>query len=150
MIKILHVMKIPYYFALAALLAGVFAIIYVYTQVLGIVHNVDIWFANIPLLNLFMFVAFSVLFGVTLSFQIYNWRQPKTCDLKKSAGSTSAATAIGLLIAQCPACASLGTLFLPLSVLAFIGKYSILLDLISILILIFTINYLGGFKNVKN
>lgn len=149
MIKIFHVMKMPYYFALAAASTVVFAGFYVYTQVIGIIHNVDIWFTNIPPLNLFMFVIFSILFGIALSFQVYNWKQPKTCDIRKSAGSTSAATFIGLLVSQCPACASLGAIFLPFSVVAFIGKFSLLFDVISIGLLLFTINYLGGFQNVK-
>lgn len=150
MIKVLRVMKMPRYFALATASAVLFAIFYVYTQVLGIVHNVDIWFANISPINFAMFLAFSVLFGITLSFQIYNWRQPKTCNIKGSTGSTSAATVISLLVAQCPACASLGAFFLPFSILSFIGRFNILFDLLSIGLLLFTINYLGGFKNIKS
>ncbi|HLC76637.1 MAG TPA: hypothetical protein VJH04_00365 [archaeon] len=150
MLKILSVMKLPVHFALALFSTIVFALIYVYTQVLGVIHNVDIWFANISPVNLTLFVIFSALFGIAMSFQIYNWRQPKTCNIKGSAGSTSAATVISLLVAQCPACASLGALFLPFSVITFIGEFSVWITLASIGLLLFTINYLGGFKQVKN
>jgi len=50
------------------------------------------------------------------------------------------------MVAQCPACASLGVLFLPVSVIGVMTQYSWLINLVGIGVLLFTVNYLGGFK----
>lgn len=151
--KIIEVIKIKQYFAIAVVIAFIFSSIYVYTQVLGIVANIDVWLSNIPLENAILFIIFSALFGVTMSFQIYNWKQqPKVCAISGKAtggGVSGAATFIGLMVAQCPACASFGTLFLPVSAIVFIGQNTLIINLLSIGLLLFTINYLGGFNKVS-
>ncbi len=145
--KIIEVLKIRKYFLIAISSSAIFAAIYLYTQVLGIVQNLDIWFSIVPGINIVLFVTISLLFGVTLSFQIYIWKQPKVCSVNKTAiGTGSAATFAGFLVAQCPACASLGALFLPSSVFLIFVKYSTLINLISIGLLLFTLNYLGAFR----
>jgi len=147
--KILEVLRIRQYFLIAAVSAVLFGLFYIYTQVLGILQNIDVWLSVTSPINMTLFIVISILFGTALSFQIYNWRQPKTCpiDMKaKGAGTSGSATVIGLFIAQCPACASLGALLLPASVLTFFVKYSTALNFVTIGLLLFTINYLGGFK----
>jgi len=55
--------------------------------------------------------------------------------------------AFGLFfVAQCPACASLGVLFLPVSVIGVLTQFGWLINLLGIGLLLFAINYLGGFK----
>ncbi len=147
--KITSFLKKPAYLALAVISSMIFVIIYVYTQLLGIIENFDVWLATIPPENGFLFIVFSILFGITLSFQVYNWRQPKTCALNekvKGAGSSGAGTFALFFVSQCPACASLGAVFLPLSVSVFLTQYSLLITLISMALLVFTLNYLGAFK----
>lgn len=144
--KILSVLRIGQYLAIAVLSSVLLTSVYIYTQVIGIVENVDVWLTHIPLYNAVLFAIFAALFGVTLSFQIYNWRQPKICNIKGAAGASSTATFATFLVAQCPACASLGALFLPVSILSFFTQYSFVLNLASIALMIFTIRYLGGFK----
>lgn len=147
--KLFEVLKKPKYLALAVISAIIVSVIYIYTQVLGNIHNVDVWFATIPFYNAVLFSVFAVLFGVTFSFQVFNWFAPKTCSLNKKAGSagTSGIGTAGLfLVAQCPACASLGSLFLPISAISFITEFSWLINLFSIGLLLFTLNYLGAFK----
>ncbi len=149
-VKILQVLKKPKYIALAIISAIIVSIIYIYTQVLGNIHNIDVWFATIPLHNAILFSIFAVLFGVTFSFQVFNWLAPKACSLNKKIGSvgTSGIGTTGLfLVAQCPACASLGSLFLPISAIGFMTEFSWLINLASIGLLLFTLNYLGAFKN---
>lgn len=148
-IKLIEVLKMRVYLLIAVVSALAFTAVYIYTQVLGIVENVDIWLTVIPLHNAVLFAVFAALFGVTLSFQIYNWRQPKVCtvsDKAKSGSVSSGATFVGLLVAQCPACASLGALFLPVSAVTFFTQFSFVINLVSIGLLLFVINYLGGFK----
>lgn len=147
--KLLEVLKKPKYLGLSVISTIIIAIVYIYTQVLGIIENLDIWFATIPWYNAILFVIFATLFGITFSFQVYNWFQPKTCSINKKisgAGGSGAGT-IGLfLVAQCPACASLGALFLPVSALTFLTEFSWLVNLLSISLLVFVLNYLGAFK----
>ena len=148
-IKALTVLKRPRYLAIAIISTVLMAAIYIYSQVLGIIENIDLWFKIIPWYNALLFATFAILFGITLSYQIYVWRQPKTCKISNkvgSAGASSSSVTGIFLVAQCPACASLGTLFLPLSIITFLTKFSWLINLIGLGILLFTINYLGGFK----
>lgn len=147
--KLLNVLSQAKYAAISVVSAAVMAVVYIYTQVLGNPHNISVWFATIPPTNLLLFLAFTVIFGITFSFQVYNWLQPKTCTINQkvgAAGSTGIGTTGLFLVAQCPACASLGSLFLPLSALTFLTEFSWLINLAGIGLLIFTINYLGGFK----
>lgn len=150
--EIIEVFKIRKYFIIAIISSVLFSTVYIYAQVLGIIENVDLWFAIVPPINLVLFITFAALFGVTLSFQIYMWKQPKTCAInKKAIGTGSAATFGGFLVAQCSACASIGALILPSSVfLSVFVKYSILINIISIGLMIFTIYYLGGFKKTAH
>jgi len=147
--KITSVLKKPDYLALAVISSIIFVIVYVYTQLLGIIENFGVWLATIPPENGFLFIIFSVLFGITFSFQIYNWRQPKTCSLNekvKGASSSGVGTLALFFVSQCPACASLGALFIPLSIGVYITQFSLLINAISIGLLLFTLNYLGAFK----
>ncbi|MDZ4256934.1 MAG: hypothetical protein U1C71_04955, partial [archaeon] len=53
------------------------------------------------------------------------------------------------LVAQCPACASLGAFFLPVGAIAFIGQNTVWLNLLSIGLILFTLHYLGAFAPEK-
>jgi hypothetical protein len=147
--KIIHVLKKPKYFMLSVLLTIVVSVVYIYSQVLGIIENIGLWFSIIPWYNAILFSVFAVLFGITFSFQIYNWLQPKACSIGKKiggAGGSGAGTTGLFFVAQCPACASLGALFLPVSVIGFLTEFGWLINLISIGLLLFTLNYLGAFR----
>ena len=146
MIKIFEVLKIPKYLAISVISSLIMAAVYIYTQVLGIVQNIDIWLSVIPWYNAILFIVFAALFGMTLSYQIYVRSRPKICSTTKSMGTTSTATFAGFLIAQCPACASIGALFLPVSIVGFLTIYGPVLNIIVIGLLLFTIRYLGGFE----
>jgi len=143
--KISEVFKNFKYVLIALFSSIVLASIYIYSQVLGIWQNVDLWFKVIPNYNLILFAVFVLLFGITVSYQIYIWRQKRICSIK-GIGTGSSATFTSFLIAQCPACASLGAFFLPLSVISFFARYGFYINLFSIVLLLFTLRYLGAFK----
>lgn len=148
--KLVEVLKKPKYLALSIVSTIIMTIIYIYTQVLGIIQNIDIWFEVLPWYNAILFSIFAILFGITFSFQVYNWFQPKICSIQKkinSAGGSGAGTTGLFLVAQCPACASLGALFLPVSVIGIFTEFSWLINLFSIGLLLFVLNYLGAFKS---
>ena len=147
--KIIEVLRMKRYLALAVISSLVMSMIYVYTQVLGNIHNVDLWLTIIPWYNAILFSIFSILFGITFAYQIYLWKQSKVCAIgtkAKGAGTGSIGTLGTFLIAQCPACASLGALFLPISVTVALTKLSWLINLATIGLLLFTLRYLGAFK----
>jgi hypothetical protein len=149
MMKITEVLKMKRYLALAIMSSAVMSLIYIYTQVLGIVENIDLWLTVIPWYNAALFIIFAALFGITFAYQVYLWKQPKVCAIgtKAKGFGTSGIGSIGLFfVAQCPACASLGALFLPISVSVVFTKFSWLITLASIGLLLFTLNYLGAFK----
>lgn len=137
------------YLALAIISSLTMSGIYIYTQVLGIIQNIDLWLTIIPWYNAILFIVFAALFGITLSFQVYNWRQPKVCPANakiKGVGASSGATFGLFMVAQCPACASLGVLLLPASAVGILTQFGWLINLTAIGLLLFTINYLGGFR----
>lgn len=148
--KILEVLKIRKHLGIAILSAIAIFSVYVYTQVLFIVENIDLWFTVIPPQNLILFTIFSVLFGVTISYQIYLWRQPKVCAIKKTSTPGVVGSIISFFVVQCPACASIGALFLPLSVIGFFTAYSTLINIGSITLLLVTLYLLGGFKREQS
>ena len=130
----------------------VFLLLYIYTQVLGIVENIPVWVATVPSLHALLLLVFAAVFGVTMAYQLFLWRSPKICSIETQAkGSTAGgAGTLGIfLIAQCPACASLGALFLPLSVLSFLSEYAVVLNLVSMGLLLYTLHYLGAFEKQK-
>lgn len=148
--RLLHVLQIPSSKGVAVLSAALMLVIYVYAQLLGIIGNFGVWLATIPLFNLGIVLIFSALFGITFAYQYYLWKKPKTCSTNQKMNGVGA-TGIGtfgiFLVAQCPACASLGTLFLPFSAVAFLADYGWAFNLLGIGLLLFTLNYLGAFKH---
>ncbi len=147
--RILKILRKSNYLALAIISSLGMSLLYIYTQVLGIVQNIDLWLTIIPWYNAILFISFAILFGMAFSFQIYNWRQPKVCPANakvKSVGASSGATFGLFMVAQCPACASLGVLLLPASAIGILTQFGWLINLFGIGLLLFTINYLGGFK----
>lgn len=144
--KVIDVLRIKKHLALAVASTLTLIGFYAYSQVLFIAENIDLWFAIAPRLNLALFLIFSGLFGVTFSYQIYLWRQPKVCPLKKQSTPGMIGVIVSFFVVQCPACASLGALFLPISVLGVLTVFSIPITLASIALLLVTLFRLGGFR----
>lgn len=153
--KRLHLIRTlsqPWYTFMAVVFAIGILLVYVYSQVLGNVQNVDVWVANLSETRAAMLIVFGILFGITLSYQISLWMGKRACPIHRQAKGTGASglSTIGIfLVAQCPACASLGALFLPLSVVTLLGQYAEWLNIASILLMLFTLHYLGAFETSK-
>ena len=147
--KLFEVVRTPKYLVMAIVSSLAMFALYAYSQVLGNVGNLDLWITVMPWYNKILFSTFLVLFGMATSYQVYLWRQPKACSLPVK-GSAFGASYVGtfgvFLVAQCPACASIAALFLPVSVGLFLGNFGWLVTLAGIAMILFTINYLGGFK----
>lgn len=147
--KIVGVIKTPEYLAIAIGSSISMLALYAYSQVLGNVNNLDLWVAVMPWYNKVLISIFVALFGMVTAYQIYMWRQPRSCSISmkgNAMGASSAGTFGVFLVAQCPACASIAALFLPVSVGLFLGNFGWLITIVGIAMIVFTINYLGGFK----
>lgn len=147
--KIIRVLKEPKYLALAILSSLGMLALYAYSQVLGAVANLDLWISVMPWYNKILLPVFVVLFGMATAYQVHTWRQPKSCSLSAregAIGANSAGTFGIFLVSQCPACSSIAALFLPFSATLLIATYGWLINLAGIAMVLFMINYLGGFK----
>src|SRR3989304_3525652 len=123
--KIIEVLKIPRYFYIALASMLIFSAVYIYSQVLGIIQNIDLWFAVLPWYNAVFFLTFVVLFGAAIGYQFYLRDQPKVCSAsqkRKGAAARSGGMFGIFMVGQCPACASIATLLLPASAVGFLAE----------------------------
>ncbi len=129
-------------------------LVYILLQTLSIggLQNLDVWFEVIPKLNLTLLIITSLLFGILLTLQIHTFRH-HACSLKHKSISTTSG-GIGALIAfiipACPACLPLIAFILPaataLSFAQFLIENSDFFLIISIILMLFGVYVLGGFK----
>jgi hypothetical protein len=115
----------------------------------------EIWFRDLyqKPLNSILYIVFSILFGMFISMYLYSRRNSCTsCDLKTTTRYTSGfiGSVLGFMLGVCPACFSFVGFLLPLSTSIFLATYTPLFTLLSIAIIIFSINKLGGFKKTNS
>jgi hypothetical protein len=106
----------------------------------------QIWFLDIvqkPLSSIPYF-AFSILFGMFMS--LYFFAKNSCIDCKPHAKTGMGGTALGFMMGVCPACFSFIGFLLPLSGSVFLSSYSPLFVIISIGIILFSIQKMGGFR----
>src|SRR5215208_5981365 len=114
----------------------------------------EIWFRDLyqKPLNSILYIVFSMLFGIFISMYLYSRRNKCTkCDIKTTYHSTSGfiGSFLGFMLGVCPACFSFVGFLLPLSTSILLTTYTPFFTLLSIAIIIFSINKLGGFKNAE-
>ena len=107
----------------------------------------EIWYKTLldrPL-NSALYVIFSVMFGALIS--LYFYAKNKCIDCKKSDVNTGFGGAtLGFVLGVCPACFSLIGVVLPLGGSILLTQYAPAFTLLSIVIILFSIHRLGGFK----
>lgn len=107
----------------------------------------EIWFRDLlqkPIIAI-MYCSFSILFGLFISLYLYT--RNKCSDCKKEYGRPGFVGSIsGFVLGICPACFSFIGFLLPLSTSIFLTTYSYLFTGLSIVIILFSIFKLGGFK----
>jgi len=107
----------------------------------------EIWYRTLlerPL-NSALYVIFSVMFGVLIS--LYFYAKNKCVDCKKSdANAGFGGATLGFVLGVCPACFSLIGVVLPLGGSILLTQYAPAFTLLSIVIILFSIHRLGGFK----
>ena len=95
--------------------------------------------------NTVLYVIFSILFGLLVSLYIYSKNKCADCS-KKDVSTGFGGAALGFTVGVCPACFSFIGVLLPLSGSIFLTTYSPLFTGLALLIIIFSIKRLGGFK----
>ena len=107
----------------------------------------EIWFKTLidKPLNAILYIAFSLLFGAFISLYFYAKNKCEDCkaqDVRVGFGGAL----VGFVLGVCPACFSLIGALLPLAGSIFLTIYSPVFILLSIIVLVFSINKLGGLK----
>jgi len=97
-------------------------------------------------LNASLYIIFSLITGVVISLYIYNKKEIKSCNLKKGSRFGVIGTFFGFFIGVCPACVGLIGLLFPLSISLTLTYYGWIFMLLAIILQLFSIRYLKGFK----
>jgi len=107
----------------------------------------EIWYKTLldrPL-NSILYIAFSVMFGMLIS--LYSYSKNKCIDCKERDINTGFGGAVlGFVLGICPACFSLIGVLLPLGGSIFLTTYAPIFTVLSITIILFSIQRLGGFR----
>ncbi len=93
------------------------------------------------------YIVFSILFGMFIS--LYYYSKNKCIDCKKDVRTGFGGGTLGFLLGVCPACFSFIGFLLPLGGSLFLTQYSPLFMVLSIGIILFSINKMGGFKKAS-
>lgn len=93
------------------------------------------------------YIVFSILFGMFIS--LYYYSKNKCIDCKKDVRMGFGGSTLGFLLGVCPACFSFIGFLLPLGGSIFLTQYSPLFMVLSIGIILFSINKMGGFKKAS-
>lgn len=106
------------------------------------------WFSLLTPLKLFLYFLYGILFGLTISFFI--WQKRKRICLRstmiKSGFLGSFGATSGAVLPFCPACFSLAGFLLPLSTLSLLIKYTNLIMIGSVALLFLSLWLLGAFQ----
>lgn len=112
----------------------------------------EIWFRDLyqKPINSILYIVFSILFGIFISLYLYSRNKCIKCDLKPTHSTSGfVGSFLGFILGVCPACFSFIGFLLPLSTSIFLTTYTPFFTLLSIAIIIFSINKLGGFKKTN-
>lgn len=107
----------------------------------------EIWFRQLSQkpINAVPYTAFSVLFGAFISLHLYTKKRCLDCK-REHARPGFGGSVLGFMLGICPACFSFIGFLLPLGTSIFLTTYSPIFIAISVLIILFSIFKLGGFK----
>jgi hypothetical protein len=107
----------------------------------------EIWIRELTQkpLGIVTYGSFSFLFGTLIPLYLYTNNKCVDCK-KEDATPGFGASVLGFLLGVCPACFSFIGFLLPLGVSIFLTRYSYVLTGVSIVIILFSIFKLGGFK----
>ncbi len=146
---VIRMLKDPKYLGLVLGLSIFMFFLYQVLQILpqGL-NNFWFWFSLLTPLTWLLYFLYGILFGLTLSFFIWQ-RSKKLCSFKKKTkGGLFGLVGgfFGISASICPACLSWVVLILPFSLGLSLIKYSIEIMVFSILLLLLALWFLGAFQ----
>jgi len=147
-LKILKLLTNGKYILIALIASIIMLVVYPVIQTLpqGL-NNLDLWFKIIPPFNFVLYVLFSLIFGILLSLQIFNFYETRSCGIKSTSSGLFGIVG-GFIVTQCPACLSLASFILPLGATSFLVTYNVYFMLGSLFLMVLGIYFLGGFKKI--
>lgn len=95
-----------------------------------------------------LYVIMSLLSGVYVGIFVYNKTVTTTCPVGVSTKLGFFGSFGGILLGACPACIPVLAFILPLSVTLFLGFWSWVFMLIAVVIILFSIYKMNGFKKI--
>ncbi len=150
--RLFKALKVRKYFLVAVLSILVIGLFLPLVQTGFDYNNILAWYLALverPY-NTVLYISFSILFGMLVSLQLYNKEICKTCNVKmenkKGTSVGAAGSILGFAIGVCPACIGLIGLFVPLTISITLTNYSWMFLMVAIIILLFAIYKMGGFK----
>ncbi|TSC75535.1 MAG: hypothetical protein G01um101430_377 [Parcubacteria group bacterium Gr01-1014_30] len=149
----MQALKEPKYLALAVVFAVLVMSLYAFLQVLPQgVNNFWFWFTLLTPLAWLLYVVYGILFGVTLSFFIWQRVKKNYPSSKAVKGGLLGALGgvLGTTAPVCSACLPWAVLLLPASLAFPFVQYNSLIMTFSIGLLILALWLLGGFTPTPN
>lgn len=114
-------------------------------------RGLDVW--SKTLIGLFPtnigYPILAFLIGIYTAIFVYSRKNPGLCPAKKGKSGIFGGVT-GVFLGACPACIPVITLFLPLSLTITLSYYSWIFLSLAIIVLIFAIYRMGGFKKVES
>lgn len=108
------------------------------------IGNWMVVYANTPYL-FYLYPIIAVLSGVYVGLYVYNKKVTSYCSIENTrAGFFGSLT--GILLGACPACIPVIVVFLPLAFNVFLSRVAPIFSIISIVILLWVIYRMNGFK----
>lgn len=95
----------------------------------------------------YFYLILSVLSGLYVGIYVYNKKVNACCSITNEKTATTGSI-IGILLGACPACIPVLAFFLPLSVSIILSRISLLFLILSIVIMLFSIYRMNGFKKI--
>jgi hypothetical protein len=132
--------KLPAFTALVT----VFAIFFWPALPLRGIANWLVIYANTPYLT-FLYPVITILSGEYMGLYVYNKKVAPCCSIETIKGG-AAGSFVGVLLGACPACIPVIAIFLPLAFNVFLSRVAPIFSLISIVILLWVIYRMNGFK----
>ena len=132
--------KLP---ALWAILIMVFVLLWPSIPLLGISKWLKFFYFYTP--QNYLYTLLSLLSGLYVGIYVYNRKVAACCSID-SVKTGTAGSLFGILLGACPACIPVLAFLLPLSATIVLSRLSLVFLVIAILIMLFSIYRMNGFK----
>ena len=132
--------KLP---ALWAFLTIIFVLLWPSIPLRGVANWLQFFYFYTP--QNYLYSILSILSGLYVGIYVYNKKVAACCSID-SVKTGAAGSLFGILLGACPACIPVLAFLLPLSATIVLSRLSVVFLIIAILIMLFSIYRMNGFK----